>query len=282
MMSKVIYDGLEWTVMDDRHPTTVLISRNGSLLRVQRRLAQSKDQLNERRLKVKKLEAKNAKSMHPVDVKFLFNQASIEALNDEQLDAIERFIHLEADNEINNKARERHQRQLAENCYCLSIKQPWADAILRGCKVLTVDAGWQFKTPLGKGIPIGERVFKNIENRHWRLPRSHINTRTYIHASKGYCKDGEAWLLSRGLEAVSQSEATLGAIVGSVIFLSDGFRPARPWAMKGQRHWEIYSPLLLPKPIPYQGKQKFYELDRKGLGLPDYDEEIKQQQLSIG
>lgn len=272
-MTKVIYDGLEWEVIDDRHPTTILISRNGSLLRVQKRLTQSKDKLNNQQLKVKELEAKNAKLMTPVDVEFLFNQSSIDALQPAQLDALERFIHLRANSEASNNLREKQQRQLAEKCYCLSIKQPWADAILKGCKVKTLDAERKFKTP------VGERVFKDIENRQWRLPSRHINTRTYIHASKGYDKNGEAWLLANGLEAVSQPEATLGAILGSVIFLSDGFRPARPWSMKGQRHWEIYSPLLLPEPIPYKGKLKFYELDREGLNLPSYDEEIKQQKL---
>ena len=267
-MTKISYDDLEWDVVDDRTKDTILISRLGSFLRVKKSLVTSldSDSANKHQVRIQKIEAENRKLMLPVDINFLFKASSIDDLNNDQLEALERFIYLRSVNEKRDLARDKQYQKAYEKCYCLSIKQPWTDAIFRGCRVLTLDGEKKFKSP------VGLRVFRDIENRAWRLPKERMNTRVYIHASQSYCKDGEAWMLANGLEPISKSEAALGKIIGSVIFLSDTFRPARPWAMKGQRHWEIYSPLLLPEPIPYKGRLKFFSLDSQALGLPSYDE----------
>lgn len=274
-MSKVLYGDLEWDVVDDRMKDTILIRRFGSILRVKKDLVVSLDSVKKHQLRVQKIKLENRRLMLPVDINLLFRTSSVDDLTNDQLEALERFIYLRTESEKRNYKREKQYRKAHEKCYCLSIKQPWTDAIFRGCRVLTLDAEKKFKSL------VDSRVFKDIENRIWRLPRERMNTRVYIHASQSYCKDGETWMLANGLEPVSKSEVVLGKIIGSVIFLSDTFRPARPWAMKGQRHWEIYSPLLLPEPIPYKGRLKFYELDRKGLGLPSYDKEIEQQQQKL-
>jgi hypothetical protein len=274
-MPIVLYKGLEWNVVDDRYKSSVLISRSGSILRVERSLTQSLEAKEQREKRIQTIKDKNKALLLPFslinDIKAMFRTPKVEDLTDHQLEVLEQCIRLRAIQEERNLARENWFRKIAEKCYCISIKQPWADAIFHGCKVITTDAAKKFK------VPVGERAYKDIENRVWRLSSERLGSRIYIHASKGYCRDGEDWLLKNGLEPVSKENATLGAIMGSVIFLSDSFRPARPWAMQGQRHWEIYKPLTLPKPLPYKGQLKFFQIDRETLGLPSYNEEIKLQ-----
>lgn len=270
-MPSVLYADVEWEIVDDRMRDTILISRCNAILRVRKELVQPLNAQDKHKLRIQKIKSDNEKLTVPVDIKFLYGVSDIFDLNKDQLEALEQFVSFRSQQEQLDAMREKQYRMLSEKCYCLAIRQPWADAIFRGCKVITLDAAQKFKTP------VGERTFKDIENRTWCLSNERINTRIYIYTSKSYCPKGEQWLLANGLEPVNKNEATLGAIVGSVVFLGDTFRPARPWAMKGQRHWEIYKPLLLPEPIPYQGKLKFFSLDREALGLPSYDEEIEQQ-----
>jgi hypothetical protein len=107
-------------------------------------------------------------------------------------------------------------------CQALSIRQPWAYAILH----------------LGK----------NVENRPWRTD---VRGPILIQASLKIERD-EARKLK-----INPEDLPTGEIVGSVEII-DCVRDSKSrWAIPGQWHWLLRNPRVLAKPIPLKGKLGF-------------------------
>jgi hypothetical protein len=144
---------------------------------------------------------------------------------------------------------------------CLSVKQPWAWAIVAG--------------------------FKSVENRTWvpspKLLR--IGEPFLIHASQKFDLPGYRWMLANceplGLaldEIPARSDFTLGAIVGGAVYGGQyqenrpvGFFESAvcsPWFF-GPKGWVICEALPLEEPIECRGQ----------LGLWDVDEALSFQRL---
>lgn len=130
---------------------------------------------------------------------------------------------------------------------CLSIRQPWAWAILHGGK--------------------------DIENRNWT---THYRGPLAIHAGKqfdigkadwdAYSRDmfGEPWTsMARGYN--QQPGHVLGAIIG-VVDLVDclpSFRCSSPWKAGPDPDyycWKLANPRALETPIPYKGQLGLFDL----------------------
>lgn len=114
---------------------------------------------------------------------------------------------------------------------CLSIRQPWAWAIVEG--------------------------HKTVENRSWATS---YRGRFAVHASLKPDPAGYAFLRSLGIEP--PEDLPRGAIVGSVelVDVVDGARDR--WAMPGQMHWRLARPRKLRRPIPMGGKLGLFRLDK--------------------
>lgn len=111
----------------------------------------------------------------------------------------------------------------------LSVKQPWAWAILHGGK--------------------------DIEN---RSKRTHVRGTITLHASAS-APDGEAlrWLRdTHGL--VPPSELPRGAVVGIVDIVDCVDDSASAWASRGELHYCLSSPRALKEPIPAKGALGFW------------------------
>jgi hypothetical protein len=99
----------------------------------------------------------------------------------------------------------------------LSIRQPWAHAILR--------------------------LRKDVENRPWR---THFRGSILIQASLKVERD-EALKLK-----LDPDDLPIGALVGSVETI-DCVRGAKShWASRDQWHWLLKNPRVLTKPIPFK------------------------------
>lgn len=118
----------------------------------------------------------------------------------------------------------------------LSIKQPWAWAILYGGK--------------------------DVENRTWSTK---FRGRFLIHASKSFDQVGWQWIAENenrlGLRLPSrQSDFITGAIIGSVNLFdcrqSDGSR----W-FQGPYGFLLRNPIGIPFIIPCKGRLKFFDFD---------------------
>lgn len=130
----------------------------------------------------------------------------------------------------------------------LSIKQPWAHAILH----------------LGK----------DIENRDWQTS---FRGTIAVHASKGMTKDEfteyRMFVLNNFDRILSQKERDLtvlslpfdaykrGAIVGTVEIYGCVSIHASPW-FSGRYGFVLGNPKVLEKPIPCKGALKFWEVPK--------------------
>jgi hypothetical protein len=115
-------------------------------------------------------------------------------------------------------------------CRALSIRQPWAYAILH----------------LGK----------NVENRPWR---TRVRGPILIQASLKIERD-EARKLK-----INPAGLPTGEIVGSVEIV-DCVRDSKSrWAIPGQWHWLLRNPRVLAKPIPLKGKLGFIRVSKRLL-----------------
>ena len=114
---------------------------------------------------------------------------------------------------------------------CLSVRQPWVDAIFR----------------LGK----------NVENRSWR---TNYRGPLLIHARKNL--DCEACSRFNSLAGRAPSEEFVtGAIIG-IVDLTDVMADSeRKWADADSWNWLLANARLLAKPIPCAGKTGIFEVE---------------------
>lgn len=129
---------------------------------------------------------------------------------------------------------------------CLSVKQPWAWAIVAG--------------------------FKPLENRSWEpSPRTlAVGDSFLIHASQKFDLAGYRWILANrdelgiSIETIpARDEFPLGAIVGAAIYGGAVTESSSRWFF-GPKGWVIREALDLADPLPCKG----------ALGLWDHDEAL--------
>lgn len=132
----------------------------------------------------------------------------------------------------------------------LTVKQPWAWAIMHG---------------------------KRVENRVWQRP---FRGTLAIHAGKGWDFDGEdsplvqrAWR-NAGNDLLHLDPKDLQMAMGGVIAVADlvdicsasagSHLPARcdcgPWAARGQYHWQLANVRPLAEPVPCKGALGLWRL----------------------
>lgn len=121
----------------------------------------------------------------------------------------------------------------------LSVKQPWADAILHGTK--------------------------RCENRGWTSERFGLGW-IWLHAPEQVDRAGQAWMEQRGLHKPS-----LGLPTGAIIGLVRVRRMERvderaddPWAF-GPWCWVIDKVIALEEPVPCKGSLSVWELSASVL-----------------
>lgn len=153
----------------------------------------------------------------------------------------------------------------------LSIKQPWASLILYGLPVLeSVPCDDRQHTSVEN---TGKVVYRNIENRAWPLPRGfYIPQRIYIHTSK---RDDDfdssfQWLCNLlkgayGLILLHYSKSIpRGAIIGEVTVVDDVVESDNPWFI-GPHGFVLTNPKPYRTPIPYKGRQGFFDVELPNL-----------------
>ena len=132
----------------------------------------------------------------------------------------------------------------------LSVKQPWAWLIVHG--------------------------LKDIENRTW--PPG-FRGRIYVHASKRFDYEGWGSLCRnpRGrldkvdpkdwaiIWAIITVNPTLGAIIGEVDIVDCVAESDSPW-FTGPYGFVLRNPVAYECPIPWRGKQRFFEVDLGEVG----------------
>jgi hypothetical protein len=120
---------------------------------------------------------------------------------------------------------------------CLSVKQPWAWAIMAG--------------------------LKDVENRSWepyervRGQRVKVRGRLLIHASARPDDEGRRFIASLGVQ--TPRDLPNGVILGSVVLADVVTNSTSPWADPGQKHWLVRDPIPWPAPIPALGKLGLWE-----------------------
>lgn len=115
----------------------------------------------------------------------------------------------------------------------LTVKQPWADAIVHGGK--------------------------DTENRTWPVPPQALSTRILIHAGKGYDPMGRFIITDR--EALNSWPGVHGAVI-AVATLADCHQAANdcchPWGEPNVFHWQLTDIVPLPAPLPCTGAQRLW------------------------
>jgi hypothetical protein len=138
------------------------------------------------------------------------------------------------------------------NMLALSVRQPWAWAIVR--------AG------------------KDVENRSWEFPQKHIGSLIAIHAGRTRedimtmpIRGATNALLDAAIDGDTDPALSCGAVVGvaRVTGCHDGHTcPGRglragycsPWAVQGQCHWLLADAIPLAEPIPCRGALGLWSL----------------------
>lgn len=125
----------------------------------------------------------------------------------------------------------------------LSIRQPWADAIIHGTK--------------------------RVENRTWRRDTGdHALGWVWVHASAGYDKAGDLWMREQGLH-IPLADVPRGALIGLAHFdlISNGpMGPADPWAF-GPWCWCIGEVIALDEPVPCKGALGLWTVPDEALSV---------------
>lgn len=119
---------------------------------------------------------------------------------------------------------------------CLSIRQPWAHAILA----------------LGK----------DVENRTWATRYRGL---LLIHAARQIEADACRRLM------LDPSVLMTGYCVGIVNLVDCIERSPSRWAIPGQWHWLLRNPLDLPHPVAMAGRLGLFEVNLETLGLAALD-----------
>ena len=113
---------------------------------------------------------------------------------------------------------------------CLSVRQPWAELIVRGVK--------------------------DVENRSWATP---YRGTMAIHAGGIWADDGfDAARRDYGV-VVRPDECVRGAIIGVVDLLECTEAQASRWHVAGQVGWYLANPRRLVEPVPCKGRLRLFE-----------------------
>ena len=147
----------------------------------------------------------------------------------------------------------------------LSIKQPWASLIIYGIpiydSVLCAD---------GKSTRLeatNKRLFKNIENREWAIPKSFkLPQRICVHTAK---RDDDFdssfnWLcnmLGGGFGCILlhySKQIPRGALIGEVTITADITKSDNPWFV-GKHGFVLRNPKPYKRAIPCRGKLGFFD-----------------------
>ena len=108
---------------------------------------------------------------------------------------------------------------------CITVHQPYASAIFE----------------LGK----------DVENRSWKTD---YRGPLAIHASKRF--DESAVLPAK--QDLYRTDWPLGSVIG-IVQLVDCVRDSHSkWAMRGQWHWVLSSPVMFSRPVALIGRQRLY------------------------
>lgn len=154
---------------------------------------------------------------------------------------------------------------------CISLWQPWASALF---------------APLSPGA--SREAIKGYETRHWAMPDRCIGRMIAIHAAKRDTPDErEFWVdvvMGKHRETYGHAFAALGikkysdlprgAVIGTAVFRS----PIRTERMDsigeiesewgnystGRWAWPVIETTLFPRPIPFVGRQGFFEFPETG------------------
>ena len=117
----------------------------------------------------------------------------------------------------------------------LSVRQPWAWAIVSGCK--------------------------DIENRSWRTG---YRGRIYIHAGlKRAPRDQLARFerLTARLGIAASCDDVRGAVIGYVELFDCTTRAVSPWYVRGNQAWHLRGAAALARPVPLVGRLGLFEPD---------------------
>jgi hypothetical protein len=119
----------------------------------------------------------------------------------------------------------------------LTVKQPYADLIVRG--------------------------IKTIENRSWTTS---YRGRLGIHAAVSDSRDGWAKVQERGID-LDPEDVERGALIG-IVELADVVRDSRDeWALEGHAHWVLSEPQRLPAALPVTGRLSLWAFDLSAEAL---------------
>lgn len=136
---------------------------------------------------------------------------------------------------------EKKKMHYAGKVAALSVRQPWAAAIMLG---------------------------KNVENRSWEtLYRGEL----LIHASLQSESISNLESIDRNMAGlVGSVPTTTGALIG-VVLLAMIVRDSRSkWAQPDQFHWVLRNPRAFKKPIPYKGQLGLFYVpivELRGTGI---------------
>jgi len=119
---------------------------------------------------------------------------------------------------------------------CLSLKQPWAWAVVNG--------------------------LKDIENRKWR---AQFRGELLIHASMNYDRLGEIILKENGLDVPDLSSVNFGAIIGKVEIIDCVRIHPSKWFF-GPWGFVLKNAVAFKYPIPYKGRLGFFEVNYSVIG----------------
>jgi len=114
---------------------------------------------------------------------------------------------------------------------CLSVKQPWAWAIMQG--------------------------LKDVENRTWftsyRGPLA-------IHAGKSFDREALAFIKNSGVDVPDDDDLVFGAVIGFVDIVDCRKGVRSRWAMRQHWHWVLSRPRPID-PVPLRGRLGLFNVD---------------------
>ena len=127
---------------------------------------------------------------------------------------------------------------------CLSIRQPWAELIVRGVK--------------------------DVENRGW--PTEHRGA-LLIHAGRTWDRSDfdMGYLAPDALGddgGLAPEDCVFGAILGVVELVDCTLEQASPWHLGDCCGWYLANPRRFETPVPYKGQLRLFDVPEHLLPLP--------------